>query len=288
MAQINDDPDWITFLKSLEMFFSVLTSVPELWLNYGNQVIIDDPGQQQLIPTEAPLELVVQICLMVHDVDHHLRSPDAVQATLRDFAIADDFPTEDPDGFSICIFVPQSDSQHSLIVGSTVMYGITRYDNELRARFRNESYIDATAPEGRYKAVGYTRGAEGTVLASYEKLVKTRLIAECAGRTPAPAAGGQLSVVLSQADRKKWVPFSYPGEYARAYFAPIVFAGQPSWFYPTPRCLKCRVIHDYKIEAEDLKIKALPNRSCQCAEDIAYINKLRQLDRVGDVVLDDL
>lgn len=34
-------------------------------------------------------------------------------------------------------------------------------------------------------------------------------------------------------------------------------------FEPTPRCLKCRVIHDYNIVGEDLQVKAVANKSCQ-------------------------
>jgi hypothetical protein len=34
--------------------------------------------------------------------------------------------------------------------------------------------------------------------------------------------------------------------------------------------MKCRVIHDYNIAEEDLQVKAVPNKSCQCAENIVY------------------
>lgn len=51
--------------------------------------------------------------------------------------------------------------------------------------------------------------------------------------------------------------------------------------------MKCRVIHDYNIVGEDLQVKTVANKSCQCAEDIVY-GKLRQLERVGNVVLANL
>lgn len=43
----------------------------------------------------------------------------------------------------------------------------------------------------------------------------------------------------------------------------------------TPRCMKCRVIHDYNIEDEDLQVKAVANNFCQCAEDIVYVLPFR-------------
>lgn len=165
--------------------------------------------------------------------------------------------------------------------------GANRYDNELKARFRNEPDTDPTTPERRYQAVGYARNAAGAALANFERLVKTRLIDEYAGRQPAPVAAGQLPIFLPPADRKLWVPFSYEGQHARSYFAPIVHANQRNWFEPTPRCMKCRVIHDYDIVGEDLQVKAVPNKSCQCAEDIVYA-KLRESERVGNVVLASL
>ncbi|MCJ1346923.1 hypothetical protein MMC31_005143 [Peltigera leucophlebia] len=68
-------PDWITFLQSLGQFFTVLASLPDIWLAQGTDIVIDDTGQQQIIPAEAPLELVVEICLNVHDAVHHLGDP---------------------------------------------------------------------------------------------------------------------------------------------------------------------------------------------------------------------
>lgn len=220
-------------------------------------------------------------------------SVDAVQATLRQVAVANHFPADydldNHDGFSNCIFVTQLD--RNLVVGSTVMYmgyvdvpalttsfttlrrrrfiqGTDRYDNELKARFRNEPDTDPTTPERRYQAVGYARNVAGAALADFEKLVKTRLIDEYAGRQSAPVAAGQVPVVLPLADRKEWAPFSYVGQHARSYFAPIVHANQRNWFEPTPRCMKCRVIHDYNIVGDDLQVKTVANKSCQCAEDI--------------------
>lgn len=70
-----DGPDWITFLKSLGQFFNILAILPDSWLAQGTDYVIDDIGQQQLIPAEAPLELVVQIYLNVHDAVNHLGDP---------------------------------------------------------------------------------------------------------------------------------------------------------------------------------------------------------------------
>lgn len=165
--------------------------------------------------------------------------------------------------------------------------GTNRYDSELKARFRNEPDTDLTTPERRYQAVGHARNAAGAVLANFESLVRTRLIDEYAGHKPAPVAAGQVPVVLPLADRKQWAPFIYVAQHARSNFAPIVHANQRNWFEPTPRCLKCRVIHDYNVVDEDLLVKAVANKSCQCAEDIVYV-KLRELDRVGNVVLANL
>ena len=242
-------------------------------------------------------------------------SIDAVQATLRQVAVANDFPAgydpDNHDGFSNCIFVAQSDPPNrNLVAGSTVMYmgytnvpalttsfealrrrrfiqGATRYDSELRARFRNEPDTDLTTPERRYQAFGHTRTMSGAALTLSADLVRTCLIDEYAGRLPAPMAAGQVPVVLPLVDRKQWAPFGYVGQHARSNFAPIVHANQHHWFEPTPRCMKCRVIHDYNIVGENLQVRAVANKSCKCAEDIVY-GKLRQLDKVGNVVLANL
>ncbi len=229
-----------------------------------------------------------------------------MEATLRLLALTNGFPkTGRHDGFSSCIFVVRSDApDRKIVVGSTGMdlgyvnvsavetsfknlrerrftQGANRYDMELKARFNDESGTERTSPFGRYAAVGYTRATTGTEYASLASLVRRDLIDECAGRQPAPGAN---HLVLR---RKKWAPFSYRKQHGRAHFGPIMFANQRGWFEPTPRCLKCRVIHDYQIVGEDLQVTATPNKSCQCAEDIVYA-KLRQLNRVGNVVLDDL
>lgn len=68
-------PEWITFLQSLGNFFTVLASLPNIWLDQGTGLVLDDTGQQQIIPAEAPLELVVQIYLIVHDAVNHLTDP---------------------------------------------------------------------------------------------------------------------------------------------------------------------------------------------------------------------
>ena len=175
-----------------------------------------------------------------------------VDAVLRQVAVAYDFPAEydtnNHDGYSNCIFVTQSSSsQGPVTVGSTGIYmgyidipalktsftslrrrrfvqGGERYDQELRARFRNESDIDLTTPEKRYQVVGHTRDAAGAVLAQFADQVRTRLIDEYAGREPTPVADDQDPVLLPLADRKIWAPFSYVERQGRAYFAPIVHA----------------------------------------------------------------
>ena len=74
IAQMNG-PDWITFMQSLENFFTILASLPHNWLALGTDIIIDDTGQEQIIPAEAPLELVAQIYLNVHDAVNYLGDP---------------------------------------------------------------------------------------------------------------------------------------------------------------------------------------------------------------------
>ena len=145
-------------------------------------------------------------------------------------------------------------------------------------------WIDTLSPSASTAA---NSRLHSTALANFERLVRTRLIDEYAGRQPAPVVPGQVPVVLPLADRKEWAPFNYVGQYARSNFVPIVNANQHSWFEPTPRCMKCRVIHDYTILGEDLQIKAVPNQSCQRAEDIFH-GKLRQLKKVDNVVLANL
>lgn len=67
--------DWIISLQSLDEFFPVLASLPNIWLAQGTDIVIDDSAQQQMIPAEAPLELVAEIHLNVHDAVNHLRDP---------------------------------------------------------------------------------------------------------------------------------------------------------------------------------------------------------------------
>ena len=73
-AQRNDS-DWITFLQSLNNFFAVLASLPSDWLAQGTGVVLDDTEQEQIIPAEAPLELVAQIYLDVYDAFNRLEDP---------------------------------------------------------------------------------------------------------------------------------------------------------------------------------------------------------------------
>lgn len=75
MAQ-TEGPHWITFKRSLGDFFIVLASLPDIWLEQGINSLINDVGQQQIIPAEAPLKLIVQIFLNVHESIHSLRNPD--------------------------------------------------------------------------------------------------------------------------------------------------------------------------------------------------------------------
>ena len=60
--------NWTALLESLGDFFTTLANLPSEWLTQGIEYIVNDSGQQQLIPTEAPLELVVQIHLIEHRV----------------------------------------------------------------------------------------------------------------------------------------------------------------------------------------------------------------------------
>lgn len=70
-----EGPDWITFLRNLGNFFSVLASLPKTWLEQGVNSINDDITQVQMIPAEPPLELVVQIYLMVHNAADRIKNP---------------------------------------------------------------------------------------------------------------------------------------------------------------------------------------------------------------------
>ena len=169
--------------------------------------------------------------------------------------------------------------------------GASQYDNELRARFHEDPANPYTTPERRFADpdVGWTRASSGTeVLANMTNLVRTRLIQEYNGTQPTPVAPAlPPGPVLPLAQRRVWVPFRYAGQRARSNFAPRTHNHQATWFEPTPRCMKCRVIHNYTIVDEDLAVRAVPNRTCQCAEDIVY-GKLRQLDLVGNVILAEL
>ena len=162
--------------------------------------------------------------------------------------------------------------------------GEKRYDHELGARFCNHPDTELTTPEKRYRDVGHTRDQTGTVLAEYANRVRTRLIDEYAGHERTTVAGSPYPDYLPLTDRKIWVPFRYARHEGRAFFASIVHRNQSGWFEPTPRCMKCRVIHDYYIEHEDLQVQAPANKSCQCAEDIVYA-KLREIFLVENVVL---
>lgn len=75
------DPDWTTFVRSLGQFFTVLAKLPTHWLSAGLDVVINNTGQQQIIPTDAPLELVVRIYLFIHDMANDLRDPGKTMAS---------------------------------------------------------------------------------------------------------------------------------------------------------------------------------------------------------------
>lgn len=68
-------PHWITFLQSLDEFFTLLASLPKIWLAQGTDNVIDNTRQQQMIPAEALLELVAEIYLDLHDAVNHLGYP---------------------------------------------------------------------------------------------------------------------------------------------------------------------------------------------------------------------
>ena len=63
---------WITFLESLSGLHTLLARLPTAWLRLGLGHIIDDAGQEQIIPAEPPLELVAQIHLFIpHALSHY-------------------------------------------------------------------------------------------------------------------------------------------------------------------------------------------------------------------------
>jgi hypothetical protein len=217
---------------------------------------------------------------------------------------------DDHDGFSNCIFVTQSDiPSRVLLVGSTTLYlgsfkdGILtqkfkdlrllrfkqnsdNYDTELRLRFRNpdDETHPSTTPQRHYQSCNWSRNLSGPLLAQCVSNVSLALKEEYAGIRP-EYPGSASPVALDQ--RKHWVPFNYENQRARAHFAIKVHFNQRALFEAVPRCLKCRVIHDYDIPGEDMRGQAVANLSCQCAEDIVY-GMLRGLNRVGNVILESI
>ncbi|MCJ1394354.1 hypothetical protein MMC18_007232 [Xylographa bjoerkii] len=298
---------WTDYTKALFAFNVALASLPAPWRAVGN--IVNDPAAPQIIPAEALLELVVQVFLDVYDRNNAtntpgaLNTPDLVQNTLRtQLADGNNFPVGRAgtyaDGFSQCIFVTQSTlaapAARLLVAGSTnqIMSYIgqdaittafttlraTRftangrtYGTELKGRF-NDNDLPNTSPQGRYlqvretpEYVPWVRGASGVArLAYYATAVTDTLIHEYTQMIPP----------------RVWHTFNYPNQSARSNFGPIVHIQQLNWFWPVPRCLKCRVIHNYTIVAEDMGETAAPNVSLQCAEDIMY-GKLRELGMVA-------
>ncbi|KAI0437775.1 hypothetical protein F4803DRAFT_555659 [Xylaria telfairii] len=306
---------WSKYTTSTANLLQLLGNLPTTW--FQDDQITNNPKYPQHLPAEAPLELAVQICLNIRDAADPLNTPDLVQEHLRLFATANEFPGVIPergiskannhDGFSQCIFVTQSNNPRVLVAGSTVLYlgyigsdvlanafsalrhlrlSWYRYDDDLKLRFRNSPDTEYNNPQARYVIEGWPN--PGLNLAGYVDLVTNRLKAEYRGELSAPGDPGQPAPALLQPGQLKvWGPFGYAGQNARSNFATKVFANQQHWFQPTPRCLKCRIIHDYTITDEDLEVTALPNESCKCAEDIVY-GKLRQLNLVGNVALPDL
>ena len=233
--------------------------------------------------------------------------------TLLEIAEDNEFPGYDEaptfnnhNGFSNCIFVTASYLPDRIfLAGSTVLYlgwfndiiltqrfqalrhlrfkqNPFQYDNELRLRFRNPD--DNSTPDRRYQACGWNRHHSGPILARYASKVGSRLRFEYAqGGTR--YTGDNWLAALDQ--RKYWVPFSYNMDYSQSYFAVKVHSNQQNLFEPVARCLKCRVIHEYEVPDENLEGQATANKSCQCGEDIVY-GKLRSLNRVGYVVLEDI
>ncbi|MCJ1409345.1 hypothetical protein MMC19_003424 [Ptychographa xylographoides] len=57
-------------MQSLEDFMGLLSFLPNEWTDEGINNLEDNPGHDQQIPAEAPLELVVQIFLNLRDDLH--------------------------------------------------------------------------------------------------------------------------------------------------------------------------------------------------------------------------
>ncbi len=77
---------WIDFMKSLTNFWNVLDNLPVYWLAQGTNALGFSRQQKQRIPAEAPLELVTQIYLLVHDRRKPLRNPGKIMALLIFFS----------------------------------------------------------------------------------------------------------------------------------------------------------------------------------------------------------
>lgn len=136
---------------------------------------------------------------------------------------------------------------------------VRAYETELKARFNNltpASYYQNAVVNG----VPWNPNIQGNVLPQYVAIVRTQLAQNYAQSHP-----GHV-----------WHTFDYPTQSARSNFGPKVHDNQQRWFWPVPRCLKCRVIHNYVIDGEDMEEGAKANVSLQCAEDVVY-GKLREL-----------
>lgn len=73
---------WIDFMTSLINLWKVLDNLPVNWLAQGSNALDLSTQQKQWIPAEAPLELVTQIYLLVHDRRKPLRNPGKIMALL--------------------------------------------------------------------------------------------------------------------------------------------------------------------------------------------------------------
>jgi hypothetical protein len=66
---------WVTFETSRERLWLVLALLPNNWHVEADRILEDSPQRQQIIPSEAPLELAAQIYLLVRDAVNPLQDP---------------------------------------------------------------------------------------------------------------------------------------------------------------------------------------------------------------------
>ena len=162
------------------------------------------------------------------------------------------------------------------------------YGKDLQMRFGDEK-DDLQSPKRYFADSGFQRGEkDATILRE-----KTKNVVQ------------GLTEHFIKKHHKVWQPFTYPTQLGQAFFAPLIINNQTHWFEPTPRCLKCRVLHKYNLMPQENlegelteftldsnigRLKLLENvmvcvnDSLQCAEDICFV-KLRELGRVDNVEL---